>query len=58
LISPDSNRRFGVLLDETVHDTLIASRVARAGEWERKKGRVTQISHSLELAPIGTQCVC
>src|SRR5215213_2962466 len=28
--------------------TLIASRVARAGEWERKKGRVTQISHSLD----------
>jgi DNA polymerase I-like protein with 3'-5' exonuclease and polymerase domains len=45
---PRLYRRFGVLLDETVHDTLIASRVARAGEWERKKGRVTQISHSLD----------
>jgi DNA polymerase-1 len=41
-------RRFGVLLDENVYDTLIASHVARAGEWERKKGRVTQISHSLD----------
>ncbi len=45
---PRLYRRFGVLLDEDVHDTLIASRVARAGEWERKKGRVTQISHSLD----------
>ena len=45
---PRLYRRFGVLLDENVHDTLIASRVARAGEWERKKGRVTQISHSLD----------
>jgi DNA polymerase I-like protein with 3'-5' exonuclease and polymerase domains len=44
---PRLNRRFGVLLDQNIHDTLIASRVARAGEWERKKGRVTQISHSL-----------
>jgi hypothetical protein len=46
---PRLYRRFGVLLDDNVHDTLIASRVARAGEWERKKGRVTQISHSLVL---------
>jgi DNA polymerase I len=45
---PRLYRRFGVLLDENIHDTLIASRVARAGEWERKKGRVTQISHSLD----------
>jgi DNA polymerase I len=45
---PRLYRRFGVLLDENVQDTLIASRVARAGEWERKKGRVTQISHSLD----------
>jgi DNA polymerase-1 len=45
---PRLYRRFGVLLDENVYDTLIASRVARAGEWERKKGRVTQISHSLD----------
>src|ERR687897_287009 len=44
---PRLNRRFGVMLDQNVHDTLIASRVARAGEWERKKGRVTQITHSL-----------
>src|SRR5215217_6957610 len=44
---PRLNRRFGVLLDQNIHDTLIASRVARAGEWEMKKGRVTQISDSL-----------
>src|SRR5215216_6180469 len=45
---PRLNRRFGVLLDQNIHDTLIASRVARAGEWERKKGRIAQISHSLD----------
>src|SRR5215212_9148038 len=45
---PRLNRRFGVLLDQNIHDTLIASRVARAGEWEKKKGRATQISHSLD----------
>jgi len=45
---PRLNRRFGVLVDQNIHDTLIASRAARAGEWEIKKGRVTQISHSLD----------
>jgi ribonuclease D len=28
---PRLYRRFGVLLDQNVHDTMIASRVARAG---------------------------
>src|SRR5829696_938476 len=40
--------RFGVLLDQNVHDTMLASRVARAGEWERNKGTVIQKSHGLE----------
>jgi 3'-5' exonuclease len=33
---PRLYRRFGVLLDQNIHDTLIASRVARAGEWVKK----------------------
>src|SRR5215204_546851 len=41
-------RRFGVPLDKGIHDTMIASRVARAGEWERNKGKVLQKSHGLE----------
>src|SRR5215203_4986409 len=41
-------RRFGVLLDKGIHDTMIASRVARAGEWERNKGKVLQKAHSLD----------
>src|SRR5215212_8507789 len=41
-------RRFGVLLDREIHDTVLASRVARAGEWERNKGKVIQKSHSLD----------
>jgi DNA polymerase I-like protein with 3'-5' exonuclease and polymerase domains len=45
---PRLYRRFGVLLDQNVHDTMIASRVARAGEWERNKGKVIQKSHGLE----------
>jgi ribonuclease D len=45
---PRLYRRFGVLLDQNIHDTLIASRVAHAGEWERKKGRAVQKSHSLD----------
>jgi DNA polymerase I len=45
---PRLYRRFGVLLDQDVDDTMIASRVARAGEWERKKGRAVQKSHSLD----------
>src|SRR5215203_985779 len=40
--------RFGVLLDSKVHDTVLASRVARAGEWEKKKFKVIQKSHGLE----------
>jgi DNA polymerase I-like protein with 3'-5' exonuclease and polymerase domains len=44
---PRLYRTYGVLLDENVDDTMIASRVARAGEWERKKGRAVQKSHSL-----------
>ena len=46
---PRLYRRFGVLLDQDVDDTMIASRVARAGEWERKKGRAVQKSHSLDV---------
>ena len=45
---PRLYRRFGVLLDQHIQDTLIASRVARAGEWERKKRTVLQKSHSLD----------
>ena len=45
---PRIYRIYGVLLDENVDDTMIASRVARAGEWERKKGMPLQISHSLD----------
>jgi DNA polymerase I-like protein with 3'-5' exonuclease and polymerase domains len=45
---PRLYRRFGVLLDRNIHDTLIASRVARAGEWERKERRVVQKSYSLD----------
>jgi ribonuclease D len=45
---PRLYRRFGVLLDGYIHDTMLASRVARAGEWERNKGKVIQKSHGLE----------
>jgi DNA polymerase-1 len=45
---PRLYRIYGVLLDQGVEDTMIASRVARAGEWERKKGIPLQISHSLD----------
>src|SRR5215211_4125689 len=45
---PRLYRTYGVLLDGDLHDTMIAARVARAGEWERKKGRVLQKSHSLD----------
>src|SRR5215211_2123962 len=45
---PRLYRRFGVLLDQNMHDTMIASRVARAGEWEKKKVKVIQKAHSLE----------
>src|SRR5215208_2267165 len=45
---PRLYRRCGVLLDQGIQDTMIASRVARAGEWERKKGRAVQKSHSLD----------
>ena len=45
---PRLYRRFGVLLDKNVHDTLLASRVARAGEWEKKKFKIVQRAHSLE----------
>jgi ribonuclease D len=41
-------RRFGVLLDSEIHDTMLASRVARAGEWEKKKFKVIQKSHTLD----------
>jgi DNA polymerase-1 len=43
---PRLYRRFGVLLDQNVHDTILASRVARAGEWEKFK--VIQKGHSLD----------
>jgi hypothetical protein len=45
---PRLYRRFGVLLDQNVHDTMLASRVARVGEWEKNKGKVIQKSHGLE----------
>jgi DNA polymerase-1 len=45
---PRLYRSFGVLLDRGVEDTMVMSRVARAGEWERKKGRAIQVSHSLD----------
>ena len=45
---PRLYRIYGVLLDQDLDDTMIASRVARAGEWERKKGVPLQISHSLD----------
>src|SRR5215211_2191797 len=45
---PRLYRRFGVLLDSEIHDTMLASRVARAGEWEKKKFRVIQKAHGLE----------
>jgi ribonuclease D len=45
---PRLYRRFGVLLDSEIRDTMLAFRVARAGEWERNKGKVLQKSHGLE----------
>src|SRR5215217_7264106 len=45
---PRLYHRFGVLLDTRIHDTVLASRVARAGEWERNKGKVIRKSHGLE----------
>ena len=45
---PRLYRRFGVLLDKRIHDTMLASRVARAGEWERKKFKIIQKAHSLD----------
>jgi DNA-binding MarR family transcriptional regulator len=45
---PRLYRRFRVLLDQNVHDTMLASRVARAGEWEKKKFKVIQKAHGLE----------
>jgi DNA polymerase-1 len=45
---PRLYRRFGILLDQDVRDTMLASRVARAGEWERRNRKVLQKSHALE----------
>jgi DNA polymerase-1 len=45
---PRLYRRFRVLLDSEIRDTVLASRVARAGEWERTKGKVIQKSHGLD----------
>jgi DNA polymerase I len=45
---PRFYRRFEVLFDQKVHDTILASRVARAGEWERNRGKVLQKSHGLD----------
>jgi len=45
---PRLYRKFGVLLNQNVHDTILASRVARAGEWERNKDKVLQKSHGLD----------
>src|SRR5918998_1049076 len=39
---PRLYRRFGLLLDNEIHDTMLASRVARAGEWDKNKGQVVQ----------------
>ena len=36
-----------MLLDQNVHDTMLASRGA-GGEWERKKFKVIQKAHSLD----------
>ena len=45
---PRLYRRFGVLLDQNVYDTMLASRVARAGEREKKNFKVIQKAHSLD----------
>jgi DNA polymerase I len=45
---PRLYRGFGVLLETKIYDTVIASRVARAGEWEKKKFKVIQKAHGLE----------
>jgi DNA polymerase-1 len=45
---PRLYRRYDVLLDRDVRDTMIASRVARAGEWVKNGYKVVQISHSLD----------
>jgi DNA polymerase-1 len=45
---PRLYRRFEVLLDKRIYDTMLASRVARAGEWERKEFKVIQKSHGLD----------
>jgi DNA polymerase I len=46
---PKIYRAYGVLLDQTIDDTLLASRVCRAGEWERTKGGlVLQVPHKIE----------
>src|SRR5215207_7000858 len=45
---PRLYRKFGVLLDQNVHDTMLASRVARAGGWEKKNFKVIQKAHSLD----------
>jgi ribonuclease D len=37
-----------VLLDSEIHDTILASRVTRAGEWEKKKFKIIQKAHGLE----------
>ena len=45
---PRLHRRFGVRLDRGVEDVLIASKVARAGEWEMKGSVAKTLSHKLE----------
>jgi DNA polymerase I len=45
---PRLYKRYGVLLGDNVDDTLIMSRVARAGEWTRVKGKPIKIQHGLE----------
>jgi KaiC/GvpD/RAD55 family RecA-like ATPase len=45
---PRLYRRFGVRLDQNVHDTMLASRVARPGEWDKRRFKVIQKSHGLD----------
>jgi DNA polymerase I len=44
---PRIYRRFGVLLNKNVWDTLIASRAARAGEWEENVNKRPKLGHDL-----------
>jgi DNA polymerase I len=46
---PRLHRLTGVLLADNVYDTLIASKIARAGEWEKNsKGKIVKKLHGLD----------